>query len=191
MSEDRRDIYWTPWEEPGTEHLGLTLDADGAHADGLILRRKDDMKLRAHYILEIDRAWRFRRLHFALLGTERALLMESDGAGHWMVNHEPAPDLDGCLDVDIQITPFTNTLPVRRLGLADGGSSEIRVAYLPVPELTARPVDQRYTCLEALGPRGGTYRYEGLFRNFAAELPVDADGLVLDYPETFRREWPR
>ena len=31
------------------------------------------------------------------------------------------------------------------------------------------------------------YSYEGLFRGYVGELPVDADGLVLDYPGTFRR----
>ncbi|MGD1879600.1 MAG: hypothetical protein ACFB13_19120 [Kiloniellaceae bacterium] len=34
-------------------------------------------------------------------------------------------------------------------------------------------------------------RYEGLFRNITAELPVDGDGLVMDYPETFKRSWPQ
>ena len=54
MSEVRRDIYWTPWDEPGAEHLRLTLDEGGAHADGVILRRKEGRDLRAHYRLEVD-----------------------------------------------------------------------------------------------------------------------------------------
>ena len=33
--------------------------------------------------------------------------------------------------------------------------------------------------------------YEGLFRGFKADLPPDAGGLVIDYPETFRRIAPR
>ena len=31
------------------------------------------------------------------------------------------------------------------------------------------------------------FSYEGLFRHFTAELPVDADGMVRDYPGYFRR----
>jgi hypothetical protein len=38
---------------------------------------------------------------------------------------------------------------------------------------------------------GEAYRYDGFFRNFSCKLRVDADGLVLDYPETFRRLWPQ
>ena len=51
------------------------------------------------------------------------------------------------------------------------------------------PVRQRYTCLEAR-PDGGLYRYEGFSTGFVADLPVDADGLVLDYPGVFRRVRP-
>ncbi len=191
MSEVRRDIYWTPWEDPGAEHLRLSLGEAGARADGVILRRKEGRDLRAHYRLELDADWCVKRLHFALLGTEKGLHLESDGHGTWTVNREPAPVLTGCLDLDIEVTPFTNTLPLRRLGLEAEESAEIRVAYIPVPDLEVRPVKQRYTCLAPLGPDGGRFRYEGLFRGFAAELDVDADGLVLDYPETFRRIWPR
>lgn len=38
-------------------------------------------------------------------------------------------------------------------------------------------------------PGGGLYRYEdeGVFRGFTVDLTVDGDGLVLDYPEIFRR----
>ena len=191
MSELRRDIYWTPWEDPGAEHLRLSLDAEGARADGVILRRKDGRDLRAHYRLELDSDWCVTRLHFALLGTEKGLHLESDGHGTWTVNREPAPVLTGCLDLDIEVTPFTNTLPVRRLGLEAEESAEIRVAYIPVPDLEVHPVEQRYTCLAPRGPNGGRYRYEGLFRDFTAELEVDAEGLVKNYPETFRRIWPR
>ncbi len=190
MSERRRDIYWNPWDEPGSEHLCLLLGDDGVQADGLILRRKEGRDLRAHYRLETGPDWSVRRLHFAILGTELALRVESDGAGTWMVNRAPAPVLNGCLDLDIQLTPFTNTLALRRLELAEGESAELRVAYLPVPELDVRPAKQRYTCLKRRGPEGGLYRYEGLFRDFRAELPVDQDGVVLDYPETFKRIWP-
>jgi hypothetical protein len=191
VNQERRDIHWTPWDEPGSEHLCLTLAADGVHADGVILRRKDDRDLRVHYRVETDPAWQVRRLHLAILGSEHALHLERDDAGNWEVNRSAAPELAGCHDIDIEITPFTNTLPIRRLALAEGESAEIRVAYVPVPELAVRPAEQRYTCLAPRSPAGGLYRYEGLFRGFTAELPVDPDGLVRDYPETFRRTWPR
>ena len=67
-----------------------------------------------------DGDWRLRRLTFAVADAEDTAVartsVASDGAGHWRVDERERPDLEGCLDVDIQITPFTNTLPIRRLG---------------------------------------------------------------------------
>jgi hypothetical protein len=31
------------------------------------------------------------------------------------------------------------------------------------------------------------YRYEGIFRNFTANMKVDVDGFVIDYPTLFTR----
>ncbi len=189
-----RDLYWKPWDAPGCEHAAVRLGARGTLVDSVILLRRDDRALRCHYRLETDAAWRVRALHLALqLGgaskREKDITLTADGKGRWRVDGTPAPHLDGCLDLDIQITPLTNTLPIRRLGLAEGEWAEIRVAYLPVPDLAPRPAEQRYSCLKALGPPGGLFRYEGLFRGFTADLPVDSNGFVVDYPETFRRIW--
>jgi hypothetical protein len=97
--------------------------------------------------------------------------------------------LEGCEYVDISETPFTNSLPIRRLGLAPGGSAEIAVAYFEEAELQPWPEPQRYTYLET-GDGGGTYRFVSLDGEFSADLPVDQDGLVLDYPGQFRRVFP-
>ncbi len=114
----------------------------------------------------------------------------SDGEGNWTTLAGRAlPELRGCIDVDISVTPFTNTLPIRRLGLAPMESAEVSVAYFEGTELQARPEPQRYTCLEK-SDGGGLYRYLSLEGEFTVDLPVDADGLVLDYPGLFKRVLP-
>src|SRR5829696_1002972 len=85
--------------------------------------------------------------------------------------------------------PFTDTLPIRRLGLAPGESAEVTVAYFDGAELQPWPEPQRYTCHEK-GDSGGRYRFLSLDGGFTADLPVDADGLVLDYPGLFKRAFP-
>lgn len=189
-----RYLYWLPEGEPGCEQLQLSGDAEGVRAFGLILRGRGEEHFRCRYELEADADWQFRRLAISVTGepaAPRRREITRDTGGGWQVDGVAAPELEGCSEVDIQVTPFTNTLPIRRLKLAEGESAELRVAYVPVPELEPRPAEQRYTCLEALGAGGGRYLYEGLFRAFQAELPVDRDGLVIDYPETFRRQWPQ
>jgi hypothetical protein len=90
------------------------------------------------------------------------------------------PALDGCVDVDISTTPLTNTLPVRRLRLAPGDSTEIQVGYVEVPALTITAVSQRYTRIDER-----TYRYAS--GSFAADVIFDEDDLVTDYEGLWQR----
>ena len=87
------------------------------------------------------------------------------------------------------MTPFTNSLPIRRLDLAAGEIADLRVVYLPLPELAPRPAEQSYACLRPLGPSGGLYRYQSRTSGFSADLAVDSGGFVVDYPDSFRRIW--
>lgn len=206
-----RDLYWKPWDAPGCEHVRVTLksetdDGDGADAevlaadaevlvaDGLVLLYRDGRALRCHYRLAADALWRARALDLAVQSggaalEERSLSLRGDGAGRWRVDGKRAAELDGCLDLDIQVTPFTNTLPIRRLGLAAGEIADIRAVYVPLPELAPRPAEQTYACLRPLGLSGGLYRYESRASGFGADLPVDSGGFVVDYPDSFRRIW--
>jgi hypothetical protein len=83
-------------------------------------------------------------------------------------------------------TPFTNTLPIRRLTWQPGDSAELNMVYVKLPTLEVVPTPQQYTCLES-GPDGGLYRYESVTSGYTNELPVDAEGLVIDYPGIWRR----
>ena len=190
-AEMKRDILWTPWSEVGIEHLHLALGPGGNVADSEIVRVIEGGPLRLHFRLETDGDWRARRLWAEAPFPDGARLeLQSDGAGHWVDGDGRAlPALEGCLDVDIAATPFTNTLPVRRLGLGEGQAAEITVVYIEIPELRARPERQRYTWLRAT-PDGAVYRYEGLETGFSVDLAVDGDGIVLDYPGIWRRAWP-
>jgi uncharacterized protein len=185
-----REIMWTPWEGPGLEHLRLVTSDGGVVANGLVIGLEAGRPFRIGYEIRCDRRWRVREVRAAAPDSERPVLeLQADGQGHWKRRGgEPVPELDGCIDVDISATPFTNTLPIRRLGLKPGESEELMVTYVRVPELLVGPERQRYGCLEARAD-GGLYRFEALPSGFSAELPVDAEGLVIDYPGLFRRTW--
>jgi hypothetical protein len=183
-----RSIMWVPWQGPGLEQLQLTQYDGGMLADGVIIGVADDQPFRARYTIQCDAGWSVREVRIDMLDeSNRRLDLTSDGAGHWSDSAgAPLPGLVGCFDIDISATPFTNTLPIRRLGLAPGTAADINVVFIDLPELIAQPARQRYTCL-ATAVRGGRYRFEALAGAFVAELPTDADGLVEDYPGLFRR----
>ena len=92
-------------------------------------------------------------------------------------------ELDGCYDVDLPVTPFTNTLPIRRLPLHVGDTAELRVVYIDVETLEVRPDG-------AAVHRGcDTHRwaFEQLDDRRRAEFDVDEYGLVMRLPGRFRR----
>ena len=89
--------------------------------------------------------------------------------------------------MDITVTPFTNTLPIRRLSWDTGEVRDRLMVYVLVPEMTHQPATQRYTCLERDPAAEGAavFRYES--GDFRRDLRIDPDGLVIDYPGFWRR----
>ncbi|WP_088342533.1 MULTISPECIES: putative glycolipid-binding domain-containing protein [Rhodomicrobium] len=179
---DQITARWTDWQGRGLEHLVLRPAGEAIVAYSALIPA--DAPLAAGgYRMVCDAAWRVRRVEVALLGADAALAFSADGAGNWTGDDgRPLPHLSGAIDVDITATPFTNTLPIRRCGLDVGQSVEIAVAYVSFPELRLTADPQRYTRLD-----DRRYRFEALASGFAAEIEVDADGLVTDYPGLFRR----
>ena len=176
---------WRPGDGTGLEHLTVAPEAGGIVARGVVIGDRGARSYGVDYTVACDAGWRVRELD---LGTTdgMALSLRSDGEGGW-TNHDgrPLPEFDGCLDVDLAGSPFTNTLPVRRVDWAAQGPEPLPLSVLYVPFETFVPVRDRqiYTCLEP----GRRFRYEAADRSFAADLAVDEDGLVGDYPGLFLR----
>jgi hypothetical protein len=180
---DRR-VAWLGDEWPGSEHLSIRTQGGSVVADGIVVAVVMGRPLRLTYSIRCDAEWRLRSADVEIHEDGQVHLL-GDGQGRWRTGAgEDLDVLSGCIDVDIRATPFTNTLPIRRLGLQPGESRDVRVAFIDVPRLQVRAVDQRYTCIEA-SVHGGVYRFES--GDFAADLSVDRDGLVVDYPGGWRR----
>jgi hypothetical protein len=185
-----REAMWSAWQGPGLGHLRLAVRESGVVADGLVLGVADGHPFRLSYEVRCDPYWRVRAARVGVPGEPPRVELLSDGEGNWTrPDGRAVTYFKGCEYVDISETPFTNTLPIRRLGLAPGESADIFVAYFDGTELQPWPEPQRYTCLEK-GGGCGLYRFESLDGGFTADLPVDSDDLVLDYPGLFRRIIP-
>lgn len=177
----RTSVVWEAMQWPSVEHVDISPADDGWVADGAATAVVDGQPTRLQYRLSVAGDGTVRALDVVENASGRSLKLRADGAGSWQDGAgTPIADLDGCVDVDISITPLTNTLPVRRLGLAVGESADIRVAYVDVPSLTVRPVSQRYTRVA-----DATYRYQS--GSFSADVTVDAAGIVVDYQGLWRR----
>jgi hypothetical protein len=184
-----RTVCWTPIGSPGFEHLQLRAEDGGYVARSVVLGIEGETPFRLHYKIKADRDWCARKLWLRAVTpfNERELTLRSDGRGNWRNDDGlDLPALRGCIDVDITVTPFTNTLPINRLRLIAGQSIDLRVVYVTAPSLAISVSTQRYS------RRGAAEDifFESPAHDFAALLPIDGDGLVLDYPQLFARAYP-
>jgi hypothetical protein len=166
------DVYWQATRWLALEHLQLVIQEHAITADGLIVGRVDGAPLRLQYRLTCDAGW-----------STTALRVDDLASGDRIELTRDELDAAAAVDVDIAATPFTNTLPIRRLALDPGDAAEITVVFVAVtPALAFRPVRQRYTRLA-----DRRYLYESLESDFKRELLVDEAGLVVDYPGIWQR----
>ena len=178
-----RELRWTSEEGEGIEHLTFDARDDGFTVESVVVGQRYGKAYGLHYTVRCDAQWRTTQAWLKIVGGGE-LELHGDGEGHWRDGRGVGLSaLDGCIDIDIAATPYTNTLPIRRLKLAQGERQPISVAYISTPDLQVTRAEQAYSCI-ALNKE---YRYEGLFRNFTANLTVDEDGLVIDYPTLFTR----
>jgi hypothetical protein len=131
------------------------------------------------YDIRLDERWRTRSAHVAgdTPDGPRETWLEADGEGTWTVDGAPAPQLDGLLDVDLESSACTNTLPVHRLALGHGQQAGAPAAYVRALDLSVGRLEQTYRRLD-----DRRYDYASPAFDFTAILDYDAAGLILDYP---------
>ncbi|TSA83874.1 transcriptional regulator [Deinococcus detaillensis] len=174
----RQHVMWQSLDEQklGLEHL---LTGQG-WASGTVIGKAPEGPFTLRYRLEVDGKGSLVAAVLRLSG-QASLTLTRSASGRWHGNGgEELSDLSGCTDLDLNVTPYTNTLALRRLDLHPGEAGEILAVVVEVPSLTRRVTRQRYT---RLGPH--TYRYENLGAGFSTELKVDDDLLVREYPGLF------
>ena len=153
----------------------------GWRIDGTTAAVEDGQPWVVTYAIEVDAAWltRHARVTARTAAGLRQTVLDADGEGHWHVDGRRAADLDGCLDVDLESSALTNTLPVHRMELAAGARAEAPAAYVRALDLSTGRLEQSYARL-AGEPR--RYHYAAPAFDFTCTLVYDDSGLVLDYP---------
>jgi hypothetical protein len=190
-----RRIMWQRLDTPGMEISIYQCEPRRARAHDAnllfaeVMVALDGAPSKYMYFVYCDAAWNTTILN--IYGDERELALRVED-GRWLGreqahNESQLPwrelsELAGCVDVDLGISPSTNTLPIRRLNLAVGESRELTAAWVRFPELTVEPLAQRYTRLAER-----RYRYESVVSGFTAELEVDDLGLVVSYEGIWQR----
>lgn len=190
----RQSVLWRHLDEPGMQLARISDIADGHIIDGRVLTALDGQPTEVHYAIMCGADWTTHHAFATVLqGTStRAIQLRRDEEGRWWatrdahVRNDPAgdriPGLDGVHDVDLAISPVTNTLPIRRLGLAVGDSRDTDAAWVGFPDLAVERLPQRYT-----RESPDVYRYESNGGAFMATLQVDEHGVIVRYGDLWER----
>ena len=135
------------------------------------------------YDIELDRHWHTGRASITCRSARGVseTVLDTDGHGHWRIDGVTAPDLDGCLDVDLESSALTNAFPVHRLELGMDQRAAAPAAYVHVDGLAVDRLEQSYIRLND-GTRGQRYNYAAPIFDFSCQLAYDESGLVVEYP---------
>ncbi len=178
-----QSVLWRNPYDLSAELCQLRPDPSGWLLEGLVLIPADGAPARCDYRVEIDEGWNAHRVELRLTGLRIERQFELSSADeHWHVDGMRDPALAGCTDVDLRVSPSTNTLPIRRLGLEVGAQASLRAAWVSFPELEVISSEQTYERITEQ-----TYRYRS--GSFAADIHVDEAGMVVTYGTKYwRRE---
>mgnify|MGYP000953602848 CR=1 FL=1 len=166
---------WSSWDDAGIEDLTVRWDNGGWTAEGEV------GGVDVHYVIRMSEFWEVRQFLLFRDMQEPDLWLARDRFGRWgEVNGAIRADLAGCEDLSLACTPFTHTIPLRRLGLAIGADVAVTAAHVDVETLGVVPVRRHYTRL-------GEHRWRVESDGATEEWDTDERWVAHDLPGRFRR----
>lgn len=180
-----KSILWRGFVFPGHEACRLFSQDSRWHLEGTAVFSYEQQPCRLAYRVICDHDWRTLSaevegwLGTAIIGVQ----IKTDSAQRWWCNGVEQPATRGCTDIDLNFSPSTNLLPIRRLNLAIGETAAVQAAWLRFPSFKLELLSQQYHRLDET-----TYRYESAGGQFVADLEVTESGFVVEYPGIWRSE---
>ena len=172
---DGYEARWTTWDRENGDVVTLAWENEAWTATGSVEREN------VQYVIRLSPMWQVRQLILFRDLADPDLWLGTDGRGRWgEMNGAHRTDLDGAYDVAMHCTPFTHTLPIRRIPLPVGGAVELSVLDIDVETLGVVVVDKTYQRLAQL-------RWAVTVAGSTTEFDVDEFGVVTDLDGQFRR----
>ncbi|HET7710707.1 MAG TPA: putative glycolipid-binding domain-containing protein [Thermoanaerobaculia bacterium] len=168
-------ILWARADGSGHESARLT---EPGRIEGSAVFHHERMPVRLDYAINCDEEWATRSASVrGWIGNTIVSLEVFTRGGRWFLNGQHVPEVDGCIDLDLNFSPSTNLLPIRRLRLGVGEEAAVKAAWLRFPSMRFEPLEQTYRRIAA-----DRYQYESAGGAFKAELHVNDAGFPVDYP---------
>ena len=179
-------IIWRRLDCPGHESARLfSQDDQWWNLQGTAVFSHDQLPCRLDYHIVCDSRWNTQRATVAGWVGDRLIdiTLAVNDDQRWLINEEDAPQVAGCIDLDLNFSPATNLLPIRRLNLVVGQEMKVCAAWLRFPSFTVEPLTQLYRRIEEK-----TYRYESPGTDLITELAINETGFVTRYPDLWEKE---
>ena len=174
-----QSILWRSLHLRGHEACRLYQRGAEWHLEGTAVFSNDDRICRLTYLIVCDSSWNtLSGIVWGWVGEDDVKIEISvDPLRHWQLNGTRVSAADGCIDLDLNFSPVTNLLPIRRLNLEIGEAADVTAAWLQFPSFELKPLPQIYTRLDDF-----RYRYSSRDGEFVRDLTVNEAGFVTDYP---------
>jgi hypothetical protein len=178
-------IIWRRLDRPGHESARVFHRGCNWYLDGTAVFVHDGQPCRLDYLLECDSKWQTQAGRISgWVGNEIIDLSVSVDQEHrWRLSDTECAIVKDCIDLDLNFSPSTNLLPIRRLNLDVGQDATVLAAWLRFPSFRLEPLEQTYRRIDK-----STYQYESAGGNFIAQLEVNDARLVTHYPNFWRVE---
>jgi hypothetical protein len=178
-------ILWRRLDRPGHEYARLSRDGTEWQLAGVAVFQHERLPCRLDYAIVCDAQWRTKTGRVTGWVGDRTVEVEVsiDASGAWHINGTARQEVAGSVDLDLNFSPSTNLLPIRRLALPVGKHAHVKAAWLRFPSFTLEPLEQTYRRVD-----DGVYRYESAGGTFVAEIEVNSVGLVTSYPPAWVAE---
>jgi hypothetical protein len=179
-----KQLFWTGQVYQSSERCSIASSASGIEINSIVKGKWNDIPFDVKYFIKTNPNWEtiYFELQTSMEGSVQKIQYQSDGKGVWTSNESVLDHLAGCIDIDISVTPLTNTLPLKRLKMVGNQSELIKVLYVDVLENSISSKQQKYTRIT-----GTMYKFENVPNDFESTITVDNDGYVVDYPGLFEK----
>lgn len=175
--QQQTTICWKGVEEESMEVLTIT-PSNGYMVHGNIVGVEEGIPYHLDYAIDVDERWQVRSLSLRVQSRTLREFLFTKKDGKWINEKgEVLTQFNNCIDIDISLTPFTNTLPINRLQWQVNEPQKIRVLYCKMPEGGISVMEQQYTYLG-----NHLYLYENADGAYSNVLMVDESGIPLHYP---------
>jgi hypothetical protein len=157
--------------------------ANGWRMTGRTSAVEDGIAWSVSYAIDVDESWLTRRAAIDVMTADgtRHIELTGDGDGNWHLGGQPVPHVAGCLDVDLESSSMTNTLPVHRLPPGSGTATDAPAVYVRATDLAVERLEQTYRREPDAGV-GSTFDYAAPRFDTRCHLVYDAAGLITVYP---------